>query len=71
MEQDEKLFRDLIFLLNKQHVVVLSPMDLSPEKLRKTFNLGVFDCVEKCYDSLGLQRLVEKQFVDINQKTKR
>jgi DNA-binding NtrC family response regulator len=71
MEKDEDLFRGLISQLKKRYVVVLSPMDLSPKKLRKAFNLGAFDCVEKCYDTPALQQLVEKQLMDIQRESKR
>ncbi len=70
MEREEKWFKNLISHANSRYVVVLSSMDLSPEKLRKAFNLGAFDCVEKCYDAQNLLLLVEKQLNDIRQKSK-
>jgi DNA-binding NtrC family response regulator len=70
MEREEKWFKNLISHANSRYVVVLSSMDLSPEKLRKAFNFGAFDCVEKCYDAQNLLLLVEKQLNDIRQKSK-
>jgi DNA-binding NtrC family response regulator len=71
MEQDEKVFHELVSSPNRPFVVVLSSMDLSPEKLRKAFNLGAFDCVEKCYDEPALRQVVEKQLIDIQGASKR
>jgi DNA-binding NtrC family response regulator len=49
------------------HVVIVSPLSLTPVKMRAMFKLGVYDCVEKPYDQAGLCKLVAEQLAEWTQ----
>ena len=50
----------------RYHVVIVSPTDLTPVKMRTAFKLGAYDCVDKQYDQAGLCQLVREQFAEID-----
>lgn len=49
---------------NLWSVIVVFPTELTPERARKAFKMGVADCVNKPYDEDGLLALIELMFAE-------
>jgi DNA-binding NtrC family response regulator len=64
VEAESNALRDLIWIGpdRRRRVVVVFPTQLTLDKMRPVFKLGVFDCVDKQYERDKLVDLVQKVF---------
>jgi DNA-binding NtrC family response regulator len=66
LEKDEPAVKTLLQseTSSQRSVVVVFPTELTPNRARSAFKLGVSDCVSKPYDETSLLALVEQTFAD-------